>query len=98
MVVLRNGGKLGHPDGWCFYCGRAAWAWKYQSGVNPPNDTLTADHVIPKSHGGTQLVPSCRGCNLDKKNLTLDEFRVVRAFRAGLLPVPDYKFTAEQRV
>jgi hypothetical protein len=95
MVVLRNGGKLGHPDAFCFYCGRAVW--KTRGNPNMP-DCLTKDHVIPRSKGGRKgpTVPACHCCNRDKSALSFDEYRVVAAYRAGLIPKPDYKFAAEQ--
>ena len=98
MVVLASGGRLGSEDSYCFYCGRPVQQWKYVSGQRTPLDTRTVDHVIPQCRGGKNglLVTACIGCNRKKFNLTLDEFRVVQAFRAGLVPLPEYKFAAEQ--
>jgi hypothetical protein len=98
VVVLANGGLLGHPDSFCFYCGRAVWTWKYQSKVDPPPDIRTRDHIVPQSQGGTKIVVACLGCNRDKKDLSLDEYRLIRAFRAGMIQLPEYKFAAEQRI
>lgn len=96
-MVLANGGLLGHPDGFCFYCGRAVWKVPFKSHQKPNLDALTKDHVYPKSKGGVETVPACCACNHDKTNLSLEEYRVIRAFRAGLLPLPEYKFAAEAR-
>lgn len=98
MVVLTNGGQLGQPSQFCFYCGRRVRVATTHHGVKHPPDIRTEDHIYPQCRGGKRTVTACLGCNQDKFSLTLDEFRVVRAFRAGLLPVPDYKFAAEQRV
>ena len=54
-----------HGDN-CFYCGtKLIKYWK-------------ADHVLPKSKGGTDalknLVPSCSGCNASKLDLTINEW------------------------
>jgi hypothetical protein len=35
----------------------------------------TADHVIPRAHGGGSItIPSCRGCNREKGSKSLPEF------------------------
>lgn len=100
MVVLSSGGRLGSPESFCFYCGRQVRAWKNVPRVEPPPDTRTADHVLPQCRGGKygKLVTACLACNRDKNHLTLDEFRVVVAFRAGKVPLPAYKFAAEERL
>lgn len=50
----------------CLYCGR-----------RPPDAILQVDHVIPVANGGneedTNLVTSCRDCNLGKAAKSLDE-------------------------
>jgi hypothetical protein len=50
---------------------------------------MVPDHAHPRSRGGTDeidnLVPSCFHCNAAKGWLTLEEFRLVRALRAGNL-------------
>jgi 5-methylcytosine-specific restriction endonuclease McrA len=98
MVVLSNGGQLGSPESFCFYCGRSVREVKYQIYQTPPPDQRTRDHVIPACKGGAKLVIACLGCNQDKKDLSLDEYRLIRAFRAGMIPLPEYKFAAEQRI
>lgn len=50
----------------CVYCG------------DNDRKKLTLDHVIPKSKGGTDrwdnLVTACKKCNLEKADLTIEEF------------------------
>lgn len=51
---------------------RACWDHRcaYCNGTPIDDDSLTADHVVPKAHGGQDLtkniVPACRSCNSDK--------------------------------
>lgn len=94
MVLLLNGGKLGHPDGFCFYCGRPIW----KSKSHPYTEhSFTRDHVIPKSKGGKHTVPACLGCNWDKVCLSLEEYMIVLAFRNGVINLPeDYKVRAAE--
>src|SRR6185369_12384992 len=58
----------------CFYCGQV------ENG-----DTITIDHIIPVSQGGTHFldncVPSCRKCNLSKKDLYTDEWLAILKIR-----------------
>lgn len=55
----------------CAYCGQ-----------KPKH--LTIDHVIPKSHGGSDeprnLVPACLSCNGKKKNLDLWDWYKYQSF------------------
>lgn len=48
------------------------------------------DHVVPLSRGGsnsiTNILPACKACNCDKRDLLLDEWRADRV-RRGLPPV-----------
>jgi 5-methylcytosine-specific restriction endonuclease McrA len=57
------------------------------------------DHVIPLSRGGrndiSNVVPVCRHCNVDKCDLTMDEWRLERERRA-LQPVR-YDLTSDPR-
>jgi 5-methylcytosine-specific restriction endonuclease McrA len=98
MVVLANGGLLGHLDSFCFYCGRSVRVWKQEMYATPPPDMRTKDHVVPQSKGGKKTVVACRSCNDEKRDMTLDEYRLIRAFRAGMIQLPEYKFAAEQRI
>jgi 5-methylcytosine-specific restriction endonuclease McrA len=56
----------------CQYCG-----------IRFPESQLSVDHVIPKKHGGTKcwtnIVTSCKTCNLRKGSLSCDE--------AGMFPI-----------
>ncbi len=58
----------------CWYCGKAG--------------KMTRDHVVPKSKGGTSrhnnILPACYDCNQEKKNLSLEEYRVYRRKKTGM--------------
>jgi len=96
MVVRNDGLPLG-LGGFCFFCGR--YVRKIGGGSSLPKDAYTREHLVPRSRGGSykHIVPACRGCNEDKHALTLDEYRVVCALRAGAIQLPEYKFAAEAR-
>ena len=96
MVVLTNGSQLGCEGSFCFYCGRPVRAWKYKMYATPPADARTADHVTPACKGGTETVTACKECNADKYHLNLDEYRLLVAYRAGKIGLPEYKFAAER--
>lgn len=73
----------------CFYCGKKL-----------SRRRATKDHVIPISKGGgnskKNIVDACRKCNSEKGCLTIEEFRVVMAFRRGVLKSPkSFKFPGE---
>jgi 5-methylcytosine-specific restriction endonuclease McrA len=75
----------------CFYCGRALSRTK-----------ATKDHMMPRSKGGSNasrnIVDACKRCNCDKGCLTLDEFRIVMAFRQGVVKKPkEFEFPGETR-
>lgn len=74
----------------CFYCDRLLSRTK-----------KTRDHLQPKSrHGSSKphnIVDACRECNVLKGCLTLEEFRVVIAYRQGLVDKPKFKFPGELR-
>ncbi len=62
--------------GHCAYCGK-----KLDISADPfDHDELIIDHLIPRIDGGTNdidnLMPSCRVCNLRKKNKSLRNFRM----------------------
>lgn len=85
----------------CFYCGIEMTPHvKQKRGVQPPVTMETTDHIVPHYHGGSRrkenTVKACLGCNRDKFHLTLDEYRVVVAFRNGLVAKPDVLFNAER--
>jgi 5-methylcytosine-specific restriction endonuclease McrA len=73
----------------CYYCGKLLSRRK-----------ATKDHVIPRSKGGSDstqnIVDACRDCNKEKGCLTIEEFRVVMAFRQGALKPPKaFRFPGE---
>ena len=83
-----------HPglphDRFCYYCGRKLTRQK-----------ATKDHMIPQSKGGSDsqknIVDACRKCNGDKGCLTVEEFRLVMAFRMGAICAPKhFKFPGEE--
>ena len=64
--------------GWrCFYCGRPV-----HEAAQPIQDSLTRDHLIPLSRGGSNdignIVPACFNCNRLKGTMTIEEFRESR--------------------
>lgn len=75
MQVIHQYAKQGNA---CAYCKRPA------SGLPDP------EHVMPLSRGGrndmSNVVASCRACNADKSDLTLEEWSLSRALR-GLPPL-----------
>lgn len=79
----------------CFYCGVMLRKTK-----GP--DMATKDHVNPLSRGGKGLankVPACHACNQLKGNLRLEEYRVLVAYRNGLIPIEilqQVKFKGEE--
>lgn len=87
--VARSKGEEPH----CFYCG----VMTHQGGPSDPSGTKrTRDHIIPQSRGGMDTVTACRQCNQDKGQLTLEEYRVVCAYRDGKLnKLSEYKFYGE---
>jgi len=86
----------------CYYCGVVLTPIVTERYVPNPPTMKTLDHVIPKCRGGearrdgANVVAACFACNNDKARLTLDEYRVVVAYRNGLVPKPDVLFNAER--
>jgi 5-methylcytosine-specific restriction endonuclease McrA len=74
----------------CFYCDKQLSRQK-----------KTRDHLTPKSRNGSNrpnnIVDACRDCNQLKGSLTLEEFRVVIAFRFGVVQKPKFRFPGETR-
>lgn len=67
----------------CFYCDTllVRFISNRKHRLNPPNGH-TRDHLTPSCRGaGKGTVACCCKCNNDKGMLTLDEYRVVRAYR-----------------
>lgn len=62
----------------CVYCGANAVA-----------TLLEVDHVVPSSRGGTDdpsnLVTACKGCNVGKSNVRLDETQISAVTAEALL-------------
>lgn len=73
-------------DGCCAYC--------EQPIVGPPDP----DHVVPVSRGGSNgngnILPSCRPCNSDKRDLLLHEWAADRARRSK----PPVRTTFDRRL
>lgn len=61
--------KLEKDPNFCIYCGA---------------DADTFDHMTPKSRGGSDkpenIVPACYGCNLEKGNMTYEEYQTWRRY------------------
>lgn len=84
---MRVAAKFGYS---CAYCGIR------------PTGQLDPDHVVPLSKGGddsiANLLPSCRACNCDKRDVLLADWNADR-LRRGLAPrttswvVTDRRFT-----
>ncbi len=74
----------------CFYCDRVL-----------SRTRKTRDHLQPKSRNGSNrphnIVDCCRECNNLKGCLTLEEFRVVIAYRFGIVDKPRFRFPGELR-
>lgn len=52
---------------------------------------------MPKHRfSGSRIVLSCGECNLDKGHLTIEEYRVVLAFRFGYISGINLTFSGEQ--
>lgn len=86
----------------CFYCGVVLTPIVTERHVTNPPTMKTLDHLVPKSRGGeprrdsANVVKACFGCNNDKASLTVDEYRVVVAYRNGLIEKPTVLFNAER--
>ncbi|SRR5260370_12098216 len=76
----------------CWYCGIELIYDKKIKRLK--SNSFTRDHVHPASIGGgkgSNTVPACNKCNKQKRNLSLEEFRIVNFGGHG------GKFYAEQR-
>lgn len=66
--IRRTRRKLLKWSPWCAYCKKILTA-----------ETVTIDHVVPLSKGGSRgrsnLVLCCSKCNGEKKDMTVEEFR-----------------------
>lgn len=74
----------------CYYCGKQVSRQK-----------VTVDHVVPRSKGGSNSsrnkVDACRPCNEAKGSLSIEEFRLVMAYRQGLVSPAEMLFPGENR-
>lgn len=84
----------------CFYCGIQVYEMPERR--NKHNYPLkTWDHTIPKGRcgplqqGGVTMVVACEECNQTKGNLTIEEYRVLLAFRYGYISNVQFKFAGE---
>jgi hypothetical protein len=85
----------------CYYCGRELTPPPPKKHTHAPS-TATKDHVVPRCRDGMPAgarrlkVDCCYECNQDKGSLTGEEYRMVLAFRSGLVPKADILFHAER--
>ena len=83
----------------CYYCDTKLVRFITNSRFRAPapHNGLTRDHLLPKARGGTgqMTVDCCCDCNNDKGRLTVEEYRVVVAFRKGMIAISDLKFPGE---
>jgi 5-methylcytosine-specific restriction endonuclease McrA len=74
----------------CYYCDRPL-----------SRRSKTRDHMQPRSRNGSNssknIVDACRTCNTLKGCLSVDEFRVVMAFRMGVIKDAKFEFPGEIR-
>jgi 5-methylcytosine-specific restriction endonuclease McrA len=71
----------------CYYCG-----------VEKSWEELTIDHLTPKALGGDDskknLVPACEPCNIDKGDMTLEQYR---DFKRGQMGDEAFRFAGEMK-
>lgn len=85
----------------CFYCNKVTVQFTCSKRTpTPPANMRTRDHIHPIIRGGKGLmnntVIACTKCNQDKSGLTLDEYRMVCAYRAGQVARVSFRFPGEQ--
>src|SRR5882724_4589307 len=90
----------------CFYCGvelvPKGTTKAQRKALGAKTFYETDDHMMPRSITGqsrnsrTGTVPSCQPCNNNKHSLTLEEYRVVLAFRYGYISGVQYQFPGEE--
>lgn len=89
---------FGFQSAVCFYCDAIIYPGGKRTGKQYP--LMTEDHVVPRSRSkGTpndNVVPCCEGCNNEKAALTLEEYRILKAFRYGYISNVEYKFPGEE--
>jgi hypothetical protein len=80
----------------CYYCNTVLIKFCSCKHRLVPHNARSKDHVTPLCRGGGRKVTCCTGCNNDKGRLTLEEYRVVWAFRNGMVPVSNFRFPGEK--
>jgi len=85
----------------CYYCNVVMVQYRCdKKHRNRPRNAFSRDHLLPIDRGGKGLaynqVDCCCACNGDKGRLTLEEYRVVRAFRTGMIAVSNFRFPGER--
>jgi hypothetical protein len=87
--------KINDPRRVCFYCGvnLVVYVCTKQTPKAPDNG-YTRDHLAKGIVNTT--VPACFKCNNHRGRLTLDEWRLVCALKAGMVKVPQYTFPGER--
>lgn len=77
----------------CFYCGHQMTLCRGYK------NTVTTDHIHPVCRGGLQEIENnvqcCLRCNQDKAHLTLEEYRLIIAYRNHQLIESDFRFYGE---
>lgn len=70
LIPILQSALFDFTSGRCWYCG-----------AQLRQDTLSIDHVLAFAKGGSSdtsnLVPACRRCNSYKRDLPIDEFRLL---------------------
>jgi len=95
----------------CFYCGRPLYT-RAETKIGSIIDKLipmvkaldrpivTLDHIVPRARTkgmpNDRTVPCCGECNHAKRDLTLEEYRVLMAFRYGYISAVEWKFPGEE--
>lgn len=73
--VKRHRLKAAERQGWrCYWCGVPMKIHEHSDHVSHPPDTLTAEHLTPRSKGGRNtkdnIVAACLRCNQDRADNT----------------------------
>lgn len=70
-------------DGRCFYCGCRLI---FGTADNPsPINGFTVDHVVPGLEEPSNSVPACKSCNSSKGSRSIEQFRVTKMRKMGML-------------
>jgi len=81
----------------CFYCSKLLIKFASKKHRVVPPNARSKDHLTPICRGGrdSKKVTCCEECNNDKARLTLEEYRVVVAFRKGMINESNLLFPGE---